>query len=259
MAEIRFEDGAAYERFMGVWSRKAGDVFLDWLAAPAGLRWLDVGCGNGAFTGLLLERAAPAFVEGVDPSEAQLAYAREHIAPSSARFHKGDAAALSFPDRAFDAAVMPLVLFFVKEAGQAVAEMARVVRSGGIVCAYSWDMTGGGLPYAPLQRAMRECGADVAMPPNPEAAQMDNLRRYWTDAGLRDLALREIVVQRTFEDFEDYWTTVQGGPSMRAGLAALSPAAAAALRARMQSELAADAAGRITCTGRAHAVKGIVP
>jgi len=57
-AEIRFEDGAAYERMMGVWSRLAGEIFLDWLAPPAGLRWIDVGCGSGAFSELIVERAA---------------------------------------------------------------------------------------------------------------------------------------------------------------------------------------------------------
>ena len=36
-----FEDGAAYERFMGRWSRAAGAAFLDWLAPPPGLHWLD--------------------------------------------------------------------------------------------------------------------------------------------------------------------------------------------------------------------------
>jgi hypothetical protein len=40
---IRFDDGAAYERFMGKWSRLAGETFLDWLAPQPGLRWLDVG------------------------------------------------------------------------------------------------------------------------------------------------------------------------------------------------------------------------
>lgn len=50
--QIRFEDGAAYERYTGKWSQLAGHVFLDWLAAKGGLRWLDVGCGNGAFTDL---------------------------------------------------------------------------------------------------------------------------------------------------------------------------------------------------------------
>ena len=72
--QIRFDDGAGYERMMGKWSRLAGEVFLDWLKPPSGLRWIDVGCGNGAFTELLAERCAPAEIQGVDPSEAQLAF-----------------------------------------------------------------------------------------------------------------------------------------------------------------------------------------
>jgi 2-polyprenyl-3-methyl-5-hydroxy-6-metoxy-1,4-benzoquinol methylase len=64
---IRFDDGAAYERFMGKWSQLAGETFLDWLAPQPGLRWLDVGCGNGAFTEMLVERCAPVSVQGIDP------------------------------------------------------------------------------------------------------------------------------------------------------------------------------------------------
>ena len=71
--QIRFEDGAAYERFMGAWSRLVGDIFLDWLMPPRGLRWIDIGCGSGAFSELLVERCAPAELLGIDPSEAQLA------------------------------------------------------------------------------------------------------------------------------------------------------------------------------------------
>ena len=62
--EIRFDDGAAYEQMMGIWSRIAGDVFLDWLAPRSGLSWIDVGCGNGAFTELIVARCAPAEVHG---------------------------------------------------------------------------------------------------------------------------------------------------------------------------------------------------
>ncbi|MFN7985535.1 MAG: hypothetical protein U0Q11_27150 [Vicinamibacterales bacterium] len=69
--QIRFNDGAAYERYMGVWSQKVGTAFLDWLAPEPGLRWLDIGCGNGAFTEMLLDRCAPSGVDGIDPSEAQ--------------------------------------------------------------------------------------------------------------------------------------------------------------------------------------------
>src|SRR5262245_47724696 len=75
---IRFDDGAGYERMMGTWSRLVGEKFLQWLAPSPGWRWIDVGCGNGAFTELLVERCAPAEIAGVDPSEAQLAFARTH-------------------------------------------------------------------------------------------------------------------------------------------------------------------------------------
>jgi ubiquinone/menaquinone biosynthesis C-methylase UbiE len=113
--QIRFDDGASYERFMGIWSRMAGDVFIDWLKPAAGLKWVDVGCGNGAFTENIVERCAPLSVDGVDPSEGQLAFARTRPAARLAKFHQGDAMALPFADDTFDVAVMPLVIFFVPE------------------------------------------------------------------------------------------------------------------------------------------------
>jgi trans-aconitate methyltransferase len=83
---IRFDDGAAYGRGMGVWSQLAGQVFLDWLAPSSGLRWIDIGCGSGAFTELLAQRCAPAELQGIDPSEAQFAFARARPALRAATF-----------------------------------------------------------------------------------------------------------------------------------------------------------------------------
>ena len=129
--QIRFDDGASYEQMMGIWSRSAGEIFLDWLAPPLGLRWIDVGCGNGAFTELLVERCSPAEVQGIDPSEGQLAFARTRPASRLAKFHQGDAMALPFADSSFDAAVMALVLVFVPDPAKGVSEMVRVVVPGG--------------------------------------------------------------------------------------------------------------------------------
>lgn len=81
---------AAYERYMGGWSRAAGESFLDWLALPPGLRWLDVGCGSGAFTALLAERTAAAELHGLDREPAMLTHARDRLR-ESVQLHEGDA------------------------------------------------------------------------------------------------------------------------------------------------------------------------
>ncbi len=257
--QIRFDDGGAYERYMGKWSQLVGDGFIDWLAPASNLRWLDVGCGNGAFTESLMQRCAPRLVHGVDPSEGQLNYARTRLSARGAQFTKADAMGLPFEGNSFDAAVMPLVIFFVPEPARGVAEMARVVSPGGTVSAYAWDLAGGGFPYESLHAEMRELGTPALMPPSPDASRLENLKALWNGAGLIRVETREITVHRSFVDFEDYWATVRGGPSVGQGLAATTPEKIALLQARMRAHLPADATGRITYSARANAVKGRVP
>ena len=256
---IRFDDGSTYERYMGKWSQLVGETFLDWLAPKSGLRWLDVGCGNGAFTEMLVERCAPVSVQGIDPSEGQLTFARTRPALRVAQLRQGDAMALPFPDDTFDVAVMPLVIFFVPDPVKCVAEMARVVCPEGAVAAYAWDMVGGGFPYDPLQAEIRAMGIAVPAPPSADASRMDALRDLWTGAGLTAVETRAITAQRTFADFDDYWATILGAPSMGPKLAAMASGDLVALQARMRVRLPADATGRITCSARANAVKGRVP
>ena len=257
--QIRFDDGAAYERYMGKWSQLAGETFLEWIAPPPGWRWLDVGCGNGAFTEMVVDRCDPASVQGIDPSEGQLAYARMRPAARIAQFRQGDAMAVPFPDDTFDVAVMPLVIFFVPEPATGVAEMARVVSPGGMVTAYAWDMPGGGFPYEALQHEMRAMGVDVPVTVSRDASAMDALQNLWTDAGLVDVETRRIAVQRTFADFDDFWTSVLGGPSVSRQLKAMAPEDSARLQATMRTRLPADESGRITYGAWANAVKGRVP
>lgn len=256
--EIRFDDGAAYERYMGVWSQQVGEAFLNWLDPQPGWRWIDIGCGNGAFTDLLFERCAPAAIHGIDPSAEQLAFARTRPGSQAAQFTLGDAMALPFADNSFDAAVMPLVIFFVPDPAQGVAEMARVVRPGGAITAYAWDMHGGGFPYAALQAEMRAMGLTVPAPPSPDASRQDDMRTLWANAGLTAIETRQITAQRTFANFDDYWTTILGGPSMGARLAAMLPADLEQLKSRMRARLPSDAQGRITYSAVANAIKGRV-
>ena len=97
--QVRFNDGAAYERMMGVWSGIAGSVFLDWLAPEKNLIWADIGCGNGAFTQLIVDRCAPKRVFAIDPSDGQIAYAKTRLAAMPVELATGDAMALPYPRR----------------------------------------------------------------------------------------------------------------------------------------------------------------
>lgn len=257
--EIRFKDGARYERYMGKWSQLAGDIFLDWLQPPPAWDWLDVGCGNGAFTESLMRRCAPASVHGVDPSDEQLAYASARPALRAAEFRKGDAMDLPYPAGAFDAAVMPLVIFFVPDPAKGVAEMARAIRAGGVVAAYAWDMPGGGFPYEVLLAEIRAMGLTVPAPPSPWASRLDAMQELWVGAGLRAIETRVIEVQRTFADFDDFWSTALGAPSVGSTLSAMAANDLARIKERLRALLPVDAVGRITYSARANAVKGCVP
>jgi SAM-dependent methyltransferase len=257
--QIRFDDGAGYERMMGKWSRLAGEVFLDWLKPPSTLRWIDVGCGNGAFTELLAERCAPAEIQGVDPSEAQLAFARARHSAGIAHFRQGDAMALPFADDSFDAAVMALVIFFVPEPPIGVAEMARVVRPGGPIASYAWDIEGGGFPVEPVLAELRAMGFPPIRPPSSAASRMENLRALWTGAGLDRIETREITVQRTFADFDDFWTTALLGASVKATAAKMAPEQREQAKEKVRARLGADHGGPITTSARANAIKGRVP
>ena len=257
--QIRFDDGAGYERFMGVWSRLAGDVFIDWLKPPQGLRWIDVGCGNGAFTELLVDRCAPVEVQGIDPSEGQIKFARQRPAARLAKFQIGDAMALPFPDAGFDAAVMALVLFFVPESAKGVAEMVRVTKPAGTVSAYSWDVLGGGFPLNLLWEELRAIGQPPAMPPQPEASRISTMISLWRDAGLQDVETREITVSRTFTNFDDFWATTQLSPAAKPIFAALGQQGMGVLKSKIRARLPISPDGSITYSSRANAVKGRKP
>jgi SAM-dependent methyltransferase len=255
--QIRFDDGAAYERMMGTWSRLAGAIFLDWLAPRPGLRWIDIGCGNGCFTELIVERCAPVEVVGIDPSEGQLAFARARPATHAAVFRQGDAMALPYPEDSFDAAVMALVVFFLPEPAGGVAEMARVVRPGGTVTSYSWDMLGGGFPLEPIRQEMAAMGIALPLPPSAAASHFDVLRELWAGAGLEAVETHEIRVQRSFTDFEDFWTTSLGSVVGRM-IAAMAGPDVEMLKAHLSARLPTNNGG-ITYAAQANAIKGRVP
>jgi ubiquinone/menaquinone biosynthesis C-methylase UbiE len=256
----QFGDGDAYERLMGRWSRPVGEVFLDWLGLPKGLRCLDVGCGNGAFTEVLIARGAPAATVGIDPSEEQIAYARTRPGAQQAQFRTGNALNLPFADGEFDAAVMALAITFVPDPQKAVAEMARVVRPGGWVATYMWDIPGGGNPLEPIQKAMRSLGMPYQLPPTASVSRQESMRALWQESGLQTVEERVIRIPVSYSSFDDFWESnaVPVGPIGQT-LKEIAPDAIERLKAHLREYLPRDANGRIGYEAFANAVKGRAP
>lgn len=252
---IQFTDGAAYERFMSPWSRSAGTIFLDWLKQKPGLDWVDIGCGNGAFTEVIVARSLPATVAAIDPSEELLATARNKFRGEPVAFSVGDAMALPYADARFDVAVMALVLFFVPDPKRGLAEMLRVTKPRGTIASYTWDLLGGGSPASVFWEVLRELGHEPILPPSSAISRFDALKALWAESGLTDIETRELLVERTFADFDDYWLAmVVSSPS--AALAKLSETELAETKRRLQARLPSGANGAITVHSWATAIKG---
>jgi SAM-dependent methyltransferase len=252
--------GAAYEPYVGRWSRLVAAELLRWLAVPPGARWVDVGCGTGAVSEAILRLAEPAGVIGVDPSEAYVAYTRAHVTDPRARFEIGTATALKLDDGAVDAAVSGLVLNFVTEPAAAVGEMARVTRPGGTIGGYVWD-------YAGDMQLMRHLW-DVAGELDPHARDLDEGVRFplcrpeplyalFVGTGLSDVQVRAIDVPTLFRDFDDYWTPFLGGQGPAPGyVMSLREDQRAELGDHLRTRLPCDADGSIPLIARAWAVRG---
>lgn len=251
-----FDDGAAYERMMGRWSALVARPFLDWLALPTGLAWLDDGCGDGSFTQSLVEHQRPATVVGVDPAPAQLSYARQRVAHAGVCFLEGDAQALPLPDASVDAAVMALVLFFVPAPLQGVREMVRVVKDGGTIAAYQWDLAGGGFPLQPILDAVHDEGYKSQQPPSAWAAALKASEDLWRIAGLVDVQTRQFEVSRTFDSFADYWRTAYGSPRLRDLFASLSPPQLQRMSEDTRRRIGGAGDRPLVLKARANAVKG---
>jgi SAM-dependent methyltransferase len=230
---------------------------------PANARWLDVGCGTGALSETILERAAPREVVGVDAAAPFVGFAQRRLRDPRAEIRLGDAMALPCDDAEFDAAVAGLVLNFVPDPAQAVREMKRAVRRGGTVAVYVWD-------YAGEMQLMRRFW-DAAGLLDPAARDLDEGQRFpicqpdrllalWQDSGLVNTAVRAIDIPTVFRDFDDYWMPFLGGQGPAPGYCvSLSEAERGALREHLRATLTAAADGTIPLQARAFAVRGARP
>jgi len=255
--------GANYEPYVGRWSRLVARKFLSWITLPPAKQWLDIGCGTGALSQIILDVASPSKVKAVDPSEEYIAFARDQMVDTRVSFIVGDAQALPFESAQFDAVVSGLVLNFLLSPDLAVSEMQRVIRPGGIVAAYVWD-------YADQMQLMRYFW-DAAIKLDPAAINLDEGQRFhickpqpltklFQAAKLNNIEVCAIDVPTDFRDFDDYWKPFLGGQGPAPTYAmTLSEDHRTTLREEIRANLPIATDGSIHLMARAWAIRSVLP
>lgn len=249
-----FSNSSAYELGMGRLSRIAGEKFLDWLSLESGLRWLDLGCGTGSFTELILDRNVPSAISAIDPSEEQIAFAKSKSSASDVDYRLGDAMKLPFNDEEFDVAAMALVIQYIPDPAKAMTEIVRVVRPGGIIAAYVWPAMGEGHPLQPLNDAAKSIGVARAPRPGNRFRTVEALVDPFAAARLGDIRGSSMEIQVNFSDFNDYWYS-QTGETVRT----MTNVDVDRLKGALQRQLPQDERGQISISARVNVVRGQKP
>jgi hypothetical protein len=138
--------------------------------------------------------------------------------------------------------------------------MARVVRPGGWVATYMWDILNGGAPTTPIYMAIESLGSTLPVRPNPAASRLEAMRGFCETAGLEAVETRVIRIPVRYADFDDFWdsNTVPVGPQGKV-IAGMSPGEREQLRVRLRKHLPATSDGRIVYESFANAAKGRMP
>lgn len=257
-----FGESAAYERFMGRWSRLLAPALVGFAGVRDGEDILDVGSGTGALSEAIVRAAPSARVLGIDPSNAYVAYAQSKAGTERVRFLVGDAQRLEAKDGSFDRVLSLLVMNFIPDPAKALREMSRVTRPGGVVAAAVWDYDDG------MQMLRIFWDEAVAMDPavgsrderHMPLSRKGQLADLWRAHGLVDVQESALTISMTFASFEDYWNPFVGGQGPAgAYVKSLDDSRRERLKSRLRQRLLASGPDRsFTLEGRAWAAKGTV-
>jgi SAM-dependent methyltransferase len=244
----------SYDRFMGRYSVPLAPQLADLAGIEAGQRAIDVGCGPGALTSVLVDRLGAESVAAVDPSEPFVAAAKERHPGVDVRI--APAEQLPFGDDEFDAALAQLVVHFMADPVAGLREMARVTRPGGVVAASVWDLAGGRAPISLFWEAAHEEDSSAIDESMLAGAREGHLRELFAAAGLRDVEETTHSVEVEHSSFEEWWEpfTLGVGPA-GAHYASLGPEEQAALRERCRAR---QPEAPFVVTAKAWAARGLV-
>jgi SAM-dependent methyltransferase len=201
---VSFFSGAdAYDRFMGRYSQPLAPVFADFAGIAAGMRVVDVGCGPGALTAELVARVGAENVAAADPTEGFVEVAR--VRNPNIDIRQATAEGLPFDEGSFDAALAQLVVHFMTDPVAGIRELARVTRTGGVVAACVWNMTGDDGPLAFFWKTARELDPSSPGESARAGSTAGSLTKLFREAGIADAHEESISTTVEHASFDDWW------------------------------------------------------
>ena len=236
MAEV-YSDGAAYDRYMGRWSRYLAPMFIEFAQVRDGDKVLDVGCGTGVLSQAVAAVSRSSEITGIDQSSSFVEYGRTHCADARIKFDVGNALELPYPDATFDQCLSLLALNMIAQPEKAVSEMCRVTRPGGSVVACNWDRGGGMEMQSIFWEEAGKLNPSLEPRQRPYSLQ-GQLKGLWEATGLERVEETGLKIDLDFNSFEDYWLPLLGGVGpMGSYLTSLSPDHQQALREQLRKSL----------------------
>jgi SAM-dependent methyltransferase len=221
---------------MGRFSSPLAEQFVEFVGVASGQQVLDVGCGSGALTSVLVSRVGVEHVSAVDPSESFVDVVR--AAYPSIDVHLSGAESLPFPDGTFDLVLAQLVVHFMTDPVRGIAEMGRTARPGGVVAASVWDHAGDKGPLSAFWSVARSLDPSAPHESDLPGVAEGHLAELFTAAGLTDVTSSSLTVRVEHASFEDWWDPFTLGVGPAGGyVAALDDAQRDALRDRCRQIL----------------------
>jgi SAM-dependent methyltransferase len=250
--------GDAYDAFMGRYSRPLASVFADAAEVAPGQTALDIGCGPGALTSVLVQRLGAGSVSACDPSPPFVAECAVRHPGVHVRLGSGES--MPFDDNSFDCALAQLVLHFVTDPATVGKELGRVLRPGGLAAACVWDFA----QEMQMLRAFWDA-ANVIDSDAPDEARTlrfggeGEIAGFLEAAGFEQIVESKLTVSSTYENFDELWSGF---------LAGIGPAGAYCLSLPDQQRLAVrtemfkqlgSPSGSFTLSGTARCATGRSP
>lgn len=261
--KVVFTAGDKYDRQTGQWSRLLAPGFVDIMQINDGDSVLDVGCGTGILALAVAKKTRAAKIVGIDLSKGFVEYARGKSSDPRLIFEQGDAQNLPYPDNSFDRSMAMLVIQFVPDKMKAMAEMRRVTKPGGAIGTAFWDFAGRMNHNRALWEAVTTLDpkAETPLSRNLSFGSAQNSTALLSDAGLKNVTVKDIIIERQFSSLDEYWIPLATGEGVAGRyFGSLSPERKAAVKEQLRKNLLGNRPdGSFLIKARAWAARGVVP